>query len=140
MRAPVTEVARSEGFRSLAGGDLDQIREILAAQAARERQGQGDGDTELMKLCCVQLFNAGFLTDVLLIWRAKESSWDAHCSIDVQLLCGAGLEQTIAYLMAEDSPAASAALSYLRQCEAAGDFADFSAEDRSRWYSRYYAG
>lgn len=69
-----------------AGGDLDQVRGTLAIQAARERQRQGDSDTELMKLCCVQLFNAGLLADVLPIWQARESSWDAHCSIDVQLL------------------------------------------------------
>jgi hypothetical protein len=50
-----------------------------------------------MKLCCVQLFNAGFLADVILICQAKESSWDAHCSIEIQLLCGAGLQETIAY-------------------------------------------
>lgn len=36
-----------------ARSDLDQIRELLEAQAARESQRQGDGDTELMKLCCV---------------------------------------------------------------------------------------
>jgi hypothetical protein len=71
---------------------------------------------------------------------AKESSWDAHCSIDVQLLCGAGLEETAAYLTADGSPAAAAALEYLRQCEASGDFAGFSAENQSRWYSRYYSG
>jgi hypothetical protein len=106
---------------------------------ARERRHQGDGDTELMKLCCVQLFNGGFLTDALLIWHAKESSWDAHCSIDVQLLCGAGLEETAAYLTADGTPAAAVALEYLRQCEASGDFVGFSIEDQSRWYSRYYA-
>jgi hypothetical protein len=113
---------------------------MLGAQAARERQAQGDGDTELMKLCCVQLFNAGLVTDVLRIRQAKESSWDAHCSIDIQLLCGGGLQETIAYLTAEASPAASAALDYLRQCEAAGDFSDFSVQNQSRWYSAYYAG
>ena len=32
---------------------------MLQAQTTLERQSQGDGDTELMKLCCVQLFNAG---------------------------------------------------------------------------------
>jgi hypothetical protein len=121
-----------------ASSDLDQIRELLEGQEAHESQRQGDGDTELMKLCCVQLFNVGFLNDVLLIWRAKESSWDAHCSIDVQLLCGAGLEMTREYLAAEGSHNASAALNYLRQCEAAGDFADFSVENQSRWYSKYY--
>jgi len=59
-------------------------------EAGKERRAQGDGDTELMKLCCVQLFNAGAVGDALAIWRAKTASWDAHCSIDVQLLCGAG--------------------------------------------------
>jgi hypothetical protein len=122
------------------GDDLGQVRELLATHAARERHRQGDGDTELMKLCCVQLFNASSVADALLIWEAKESSWDAHCSIDVQLLCGAGLQETITYLAGEGSPAASAALSYLRQCEATGDFARFSPENQSRWYSTYYAG
>jgi len=46
----------------------------------------------------------------------------------------------MAYLTAEGSPAASAALDYLRRSEAAGDFADFSVEGQSRWYSGYYAG
>ena len=132
-----------EGLRRFglhpAGDDLGQVRDLLATRSARERQRQGDGDTELMKLCCVQLFNAGSLADALLIWAARESSFDAHCSIDVQLLCGAGLQATIAYLAAERSPVASAALDYLRRCEEAGDFAGFSIENQSRWYSTYYA-
>jgi hypothetical protein len=70
-----------------ADSDLDQIREMLEAQAVRESQHQGDGDTELMKLCCVS---------------------------------------------------ASAALDYLLQCEATGDFTDFSVENQSRVYSKYY--
>jgi hypothetical protein len=91
-----------------------------------------------MKRCCVQLFNAGSLNDVLGIWQAKESSWDAHWSIDAQLLCGAGLEQTKQHLAAEGAQDASHARDYLLQCEAAGDFADFSVENHSRWYSGYY--
>lgn len=133
------ESLRRYGLRPT-GNDLDQVREMLKTRAALERQSQGDGDTELMKLSCVQLFNVGILDDVLLIWQAKESSWDAHCSIDVQLLCGAGLEETKAYLAAEGSESTSVALDYLLQCEAAGDFTDFSPENRSGWYSRYYLG
>jgi hypothetical protein len=45
-------------------------------QAPREWDGD-DRDTGLTILRCVQLFNAGFLPDVLLIWQARESSWDA---------------------------------------------------------------
>jgi hypothetical protein len=97
-------------------GELDEIRQTLRAQTLLERAQQGDGDTELMKLCCVQLFNAGILDDVLTIWEAKESSWDAHGSIDIQLACGAGLEQTKAYLASQGSASAAAALAYLLKC------------------------
>src|SRR6266566_5003269 len=81
-------------------GDLDEIRQRLQTLTTLARQRQRDGDTKLMKLCCVQLFYAGLLDDVPRIWQAEESSWDADCSIDVQLVCGAGLDQTEAHLAA----------------------------------------
>ena len=79
----------------------------------------------LMRLCCVQLFHAGDLADVLAIWSAKESSWDAHCSIDIQRLCGAGLAETRDYLGSLGTPDATEALGYLEECVEAGDFDDF---------------
>ncbi|WP_262282147.1 hypothetical protein [Micromonospora sp. MA102] len=115
--------------------DLPHIRETLRAEADLEQQDQ---DTELMKLCCLQLFNAGQLSDVLVIWQAKESSWDAHCSIDVQLLCGAGLDATKAHLAADGSEEAAEALRYLLECEAAGDFDAFSVAEEARWRAGYY--
>lgn len=115
--------------------DLPHIRDILRAQAELD---QLDQDTELMNLCCLQLFNAGQLSDVLTIWMAKESSWDAHCSIDVQLLCGAGLDETKAHLRADGSIEAAQALQYLLECEAAGDFANFSVARQSRWRADYF--
>jgi hypothetical protein len=133
------ESLRRYGLRP-AGADLDQVRQLLDTQAALERRSQGDGDTGLMKLCCVQLFDAGSLDDVLRIWAAKRASFDAGCSIDVQLLCGAGLEETKAYLAADGSDGAAAALDCLLCCEQAGDFTDFSVENRSRWYREYYQG
>ncbi|MEV4370737.1 hypothetical protein AB0J71_26965 [Nonomuraea sp. NPDC049637] len=132
------ESLRRYGIRP-SGDDLNEIRETLRTQAVLERSAQGEGDTELMKLCCVQLFNAGYLDDVLTIWDAKRSSWDAGASIDVQLLCGAGLEGTKAHLAAMNSPEALVALDYLLSCEGAGDFEGFSPESRSHWYAEYYA-
>jgi hypothetical protein len=117
--------------------DLDHIRSILRVQT---RPDQEEQDTELMKLCCVQLFNSGQLDDVLTIWHAKESSWDAHCSIDVQLLCGASLDATRKYLMTQSSEEAAAALRYLLDCQAAGDFDAFSVTEQSRYYAQYYLG
>ena len=130
------ESLRRYGLRPPAG-DLDEIRGLLRAQAQLSQDVQ---DTELMKLCCVQLFNAGQLDDVLTIWLAKESSWDAHSALDVQLLCGAGLDATKAHLTAEGSEVASQALKYLVDCEAAGDFEDFSVDEHAGWFAEYYLG
>jgi hypothetical protein len=115
------------------GSDLAEVRTLLVALT---EQGP-EADTTVMKLCCVQLFNNGSLDDVLAIWRAKECSWDAHASIDVQLLCGAGLDETKAYL--SERLDGHEALEYLFSCEAAGDFEHFSVKDRADWYAEYYS-
>jgi hypothetical protein len=113
--------------------NLPEIRRVLHEQAQLD---QMDQDTELMRECCSQLFHAGLLADVEAIWLAKESSFDASCSIDVQLLCGAGLAATKAHLEAE-GPAD--ALSYLLECEAAGDFESFSVAKWDKYYRDYFA-
>lgn len=129
---------RRHGLHPVASS-LDGVRAVLKAITRLERRSQGDGDTELMKLCCVQLFNVGSLDDVLLIWDAKTASFDADCSIDVQLLCGRGLTETKAYLSSRDLSGAQAALRRLLDSEDHGDFDDFSATERSAWYDSYYA-
>ncbi|MFF7978153.1 hypothetical protein ACFZDK_03340 [Streptomyces sp. NPDC007901] len=121
------------------GANLDEVRGLLTAHTRLEKRAQKDGDTELMKLCCVQLFNAAVLEDVLLIWQAKSASMDADCSIDVQLLCGSGLATTKAFLSSRRLPEAEAALQRLLRCAAAGDFDDFSVAAHSAWYAAYYA-
>jgi hypothetical protein len=119
--------------------DLPAIRLVLTAETSQESAAQGEGDSELMKLCCVQLFNSGELAHVLLIWQAKKASFDTFCSIGIQLLCGSGLNQTKAYLSRQGSADAQAALLRLRECEEAGDFDNFSVEEYANWWSRYYA-
>lgn len=117
------------------------IREILRNASALERSRQGEGDTEVMKLCCVQLFCLGQLDDVLEIWRAKTSSMDADASIDVQLLCGAGLSGTKQYLVTLHTEEGVTALERLVQSEAAGGFEGFTvAEYRSFWEAYYRGG
>ncbi|MFF9488421.1 hypothetical protein [Streptomyces sp. NPDC014676] len=49
------------------GVDLEEVRSLLTARARLAECAQGDGDTELMRRCCVQLFNAGSPDDVLLV-------------------------------------------------------------------------
>ena len=121
------------------GADVEEARDLLRAAILRGRRSQGDGDTELMRLFCVQLFHVGDLDDVLLIWAAKTASFDADCSIDVQLLCGASLGPTIVYLANRPEPQAHAAHRRLLDCQEAGDFREFSLEQYAAWYATYYA-
>jgi hypothetical protein len=117
---------------------LPAIRELLVAHTAKERRSQGEGDTDLIRLCCVQLFFAGTLEDVMLIWSARSASMDANGATDVQMLCGRGLAQTKAYLSAHASDAAAAALQRIVDGEGWGEFDEFSVEaERARhaaWY------
>lgn len=129
------ECLRRYGLRPT-GADLDAVRTLLAREIEREYDEEGDRD--LMRLCCVQLFHAGELRDVLLIWRAKGSSFDAHCTVDVQLLCGAGLAETKAYLGTEGSADAADALEWLAGCEETGDFGRFSVDRWSRGEVSHY--
>lgn len=122
-----------------AGTDLAEIRRILISHTMRERQAQGDGDTEVMKLCSLMLFNAAEPADTLLIWWAKESSMDSSSAIDVQLLCGRGLAATKAHLESETTDQAAEALDYLRACEAADDFEEFTVEGYSSWWGSYFS-
>ncbi|MFE9017991.1 hypothetical protein ACFYNL_05330 [Streptomyces sp. NPDC007808] len=121
------------------GSGIDEVRVLLGEQTRLERQSQGYGDTPLMKLCCVQLFHAAVPDDVLLIWKAKTASFDADCSIDIQLLCGGGLERTKAYLAAHPAKESQAALARLLYCEEAGDFDGFSPAEQSAAYAAYYS-
>ncbi|MBQ0906743.1 hypothetical protein [Micromonospora sp. U21] len=54
------------------------------------------------------------------------------------MLCGGGLAETEAYLLADGSDDAARALDHLQCSEDAGDFADFSVEDQASSYADYY--
>jgi len=118
---------------------LPEIRLLLEDETRLETERQGRGDTGLMKLFAVQLFGVGELDDVLRIWAAKTASMDSDGSIDVQLLCGAGLNVTKAFLGKSPVPAAAVALKRILACEDSGDFIDFSPEALRKDYEDYYA-
>ncbi len=78
------------------------------------------------------------IEDTRLIWQAKHLNMDAFFMIDVQLLCGAGLEATQLYLLEIDDEDAIAELAYLEKCEAIGDFEAFSKEVWMKQAELYY--
>lgn len=105
---------------------LPEIRRLLAHEAAIERSRNGEREEDLALLCCVQLFSRGFLEDVLCIWDAKCAGFDLGSYLDIELLCGAGLVQTKAYLRGAGRAEAVRALAAIEDAERSGRFADFS--------------
>lgn len=113
---------------------VDAIRRLLVEECENtERENH-----EYMRLLCTQLFSIGQIEDTRLIWQAKRLSMDSFFMMDVQLLCGAGLEATQLYLLEMDEEEAVAELSYLEKCEAAGDFEEFSKEVWMKQAKLYY--
>lgn len=118
--------------------DLPEIRRLLAAEIERESRS-GAGETDSMRLHCIQLFANGTLEDTLSIWQAKKSGWDASMSIEVQLLCGRGLNDTKNHLASHPSQLAKAALDYILESEKCGDFVEFMPADWLAEYVAYYS-
>jgi hypothetical protein len=114
----------------------EEIRNSLL----EETNNKAREDNELLKLYCIQLFSIGNIEDSLLIWKAKESSFDAHFYIDIQLVCGAVLAETKKFLSARNTPNANNLLEYLIICEGGGDFDDFSVESKIEEYRYYFYG
>jgi len=114
----------------------DDICRLLTEEIEREKRGESG--EEMLRSLCLQLFSLGIAEDALLIWDAKQSSFDAGCGLDVQFLCGAGLVTTKEYLARSGAPSASAVLEYLTECEQSGDFADWTPQATIDQYRSYY--
>ena len=117
--------------------DLPRIRELLAHEAECERTHKDRGD-DLALICCVQLFSRGQEQDILRIWDAKSSGFDLFSYLDVQLLCGCGLQATEDFLRRQPGKAAKDALAWLETCKAAGDFEEFSPASHLDYYRAYF--
>lgn len=114
----------------------EQIRKIIYQEINDEERESN----ELLKLGCIQLFAIGNVEDSLLIWEAKESNFDAHCYIDIELVCGAGLNETKEFLAEQDSVESKELLNNLLRYEESGDFDDFSVESKINEYKYYFYG
>ncbi len=66
------------------------------------------------------------------------SDFDAGLYIDIQLVCGAGLEATKAFLRGSSEPEAKELLAALEDSRYAGDFDGFTREGYLDFYRRYY--
>jgi hypothetical protein len=117
-----------------AAADLPEIRQLIQSVTSDHERDSN----EPLKVLCIQLFSAGIPSDALLIYKAKMSSFDAGCYIDIQLVCGAGLEATKAFLRESSEPEAKELLSVLLDSSSARDFDGFTPEQHLDFYRRYY--
>ncbi|MCC5613210.1 hypothetical protein LC612_42665 [Nostoc sp. CHAB 5834] len=123
----------------IAQEDAEAVRHVLNEQIRLETVSSKYTEEDLMKVSCVQLFSLGNLEDVLLIWEAKNSSMDAGCYIDAQLLCGAGFDPTVDYLKSLDTKVDKDALEWILEVEQAGEFDEFSPESYIQYYEKYFS-
>lgn len=114
-----------------------QYRGTLRSLLKEEIKNEDSEDNEYLKTLCIMLFSIGEVEDSLIIWEAKEKNFDTSCYIDVQLLCGAGFDHTINYLMTIASKEAIEAMNYLKKCKDT-DFASFSKREMINNYKQYY--
>lgn len=127
-----------EELLQLYGLEPDELnRKDIRQLLHQEIENRNLEDNEVLKLLCIMLFCIGIVEDTTLIWQAKQKNQDTSSYIDVQLLCGAGYEETLIYLEKMDGEQAHKELLYLRQCEPY-DFVDFSKVEWVLDYKRYY--
>lgn len=112
-------------------------RESIRKLLHQEMENRVAEDFEVLKLLCIMLFAIGNVEDTELIWQAKRKNQDTGSYIDVQLLCGAGVEETIVYLEKKGGEQAHDQVLYLKKCELY-DFVDFSKDKWLSGYKAYY--
>lgn len=115
-----------------------KYREKLRSLLKEEISNNYAEDNEYLKTLCIMLFSIGAVEDSLIIWEAKQKKFDTSCYIDVQLLCGAGFDNTMDYLMTIANEEVSQEISYLRKCKDTTDFANFSKREMINNYKKYY--
>lgn len=112
-------------------------RESIRKLLQQEMENREAEDHEVLKLLCIMLFAIGNVEDTELIWQAKRKNQDTGSYIDVQLLCGAGVEETIVYLKKKGGEQAHDQVLYLKMREPY-DFVDFSKDEWLSGYRCYY--
>lgn len=114
------------------------IRNILVRETRHEADtyvglGTVPGNTQLMRICAIQLWHAGAVEDVLLVHRARGTSMDATGAVDVELMLGAGVATTKEYLAALGTEEAQGILDEIAWVEESYDAAHYTA-----FLDRYY--
>jgi hypothetical protein len=120
VRRAVYEIIAAEDVRAYHG----LLRAMLAMEAAY-RTGEGaaasDGGDYYDNLyaCGLLLYEIGDVSDVPAMWAAKMTNMDTGAGFDVQMLVGAGVDETLTFLREQGH---SKAATYIEGCQSGGEF------------------
>lgn len=81
-----------------------------------------DNGLDPFRLCGLMLFKMGNVEDSVLLWQVKTLDFDTFCGLDVQMLVGGGVAETIAFLTNLANESSLKAAGYIQKCREAGDF------------------
>jgi hypothetical protein len=119
LRAQIFNALRNA--RSL--NDRPLLRFLMEQEIAC-RQNDTETDVDSIHLGGFLLFLLGQLEDVELLWRAKRASFDTWCGFNGELLVGAGVAATLAYLHSIEQKWAQEARTYLEEGQRIKHFGD----------------
>jgi len=143
--ASVLTLLQDEAFRysvckelnhSVGSSDRALARYILRLDI--QSHGGGDwGMSDYIRLSAFLLYKIANVEDVPLLWEAKRANFDTFCGLDIQLLVGAGVDNTLGYLRDVDDEDSLAAAKYIEDCRKTGDFNHIHkyAEEWNRYFS-----
>ena len=115
---------------------LKQILCLEMSDHLNQKITTGDKDySENLYWCGFLLYQVGDLTDVSLLWEAKQLDMDTGCGFDIQTLVGAGVEATIEYSIENNLQEIA---DYLNFCQKQGDFDELYEWEQFR-YGYYYS-
>lgn len=87
--------------------------------------------------CGFLLFMMAEVEDIQLLWKAKTTSFDTWCGFDVQLLVGAGVPATLAYLRRVHEPWSQKAEELIEKCQQGKNFDDLDGY-RTKWNAEFH--
>ncbi|MGW2398022.1 hypothetical protein ACWCYY_15900 [Kitasatospora sp. NPDC001664] len=94
-------------------GDLELVRWLAGQEAECRREAPFQGLTEETTLAGLLLAEYRVVEDVWQQWEIKRANFDTWCGYDVQAVCAAGVEATLAHVRAGEHPEREALLERL---------------------------
>jgi hypothetical protein len=121
--------------KSVGAADRPLARHIIKLDIT-SRRDETSGMSDELRLSALLLYKIGNVEDAPLLWEAKTVNFDTFCGLDIQLLVGAGVDETLAYLNGLGDEESLKASEYIEDCRGTGDFdhLDGYAEEWDKYF------